>query len=153
MVIKLMLDGQQYNNIYTMGLYNTMNTALSGIYPSLNIYLAWASHQTATLYGYKSALINMNVELNLVANATMEYKTLMNTINSFAYSAYTALVSNPHMVRLSPVDLFTDTSQMEGLTAEQMEAIYISYMNELKDEFLNSSTLAPQNATYQVEVH
>lgn len=144
---KIDASGQQYNNIYTMGLYNTMNTALSGIYPSLNIYLAWASHQTATLYGYKSALINMNVELNLVANATMEYKTLMNTINSFAYSAYTALVSNPHMVRLSPVDLFTDPSQMDGLTAEQIEAIYISYMNELRNEFLNSTALNPQNAT------
>lgn len=73
---------------------------------------------------------------------------LLVTANAFGQTHYNMMVSTGGANRALPPDvIFPDPEQMEGMTYEQLLAIYAAYMNQAKDWFENYQYQTPNNIT------
>jgi hypothetical protein len=90
---------------------------------------------------HKISVYDMLRVLNLLDGY---FNSLVTTCNSFGVTAYNAQVaSNGNAPRIAPDAMQLDPNQLSDLTPEQIYAIYISYINALKDAMENYTKLDP----------
>ena len=85
---------------------------------------------------------------------TMLDKTalMQSTANSFAHTYYNYLVTYGDEAILMPDVIFPDPSQLEGMSWEQIYAIYIAYMTQMEDWFYeNNGQFDGDNVTLSAE--
>jgi hypothetical protein len=103
---------------------------------------------TRTGHSANGTAISYNVPGQILA-ITGSITKIISTSNAFGQAYYNAIVQSGGTIEHLPMPIISwgDPGQYLNLTADKILAIYLEYLNQMKDRFKNYTYMGPDNVT------